>query len=343
MIGSLGDLARLCGGRIVGDPQTPIERIGAVSEADDGTLTFATESSYLAAALRSKACAILTDERALGTRTNLAKPLLLVPSARAGLASLLSALEPPRPRGPFVDPTASIDASATIGARVYIGPQAVVGARATIGDDCVVLAGAQVGADASLGAGSMLHPRALLLDRCTAGARVVLQAGAVVGSDGFGYAFVDGVFKKIPQVGNVVLEDDVEIGSNACIDRAQTGSTVIGEGTKIDNLVQIGHNCRIGKHSAFAALTGLSGSTIVGDYVQVGGKTGFKGHQRIGDRVKIAGNSDIWGDVPDDAFISGRPAQSHRAELRLQALIRALPKLFDRVDALEAERSKDST
>jgi UDP-3-O-[3-hydroxymyristoyl] glucosamine N-acyltransferase len=201
----------------------------------------------------------------------------------------------------------------------------------------VLLAGAIVGAGAKLGRGSTLHPRAMLLDRCRAGERVTLQAGAVIGSDGFGYVFADGRFAKIPQVGDVVLGDDVEIGANTCVDRAQTGSTSIGTGTKIDNLVQIGHNCRIGKHNAFAAQCGLAGTTVIGDYVQVGGQSAFRGHITVGSRVTIAGASHIWGDVPDGAFLSGRPARNHRDELRGQALLRKLPNLFARVDALERD------
>jgi UDP-3-O-[3-hydroxymyristoyl] glucosamine N-acyltransferase len=210
-----------------------------------------------------------------------------------------------------------------------------VAAGAEIGADCVLLAGAIVGAGARLGRGSTLHPRAMLLDRCRAGERVTLQAGAVIGSDGFGYVFADGRFAKIPQVGDVVLGDDVEIGANTCVDRAQTGSTTIGTGTKIDNLVQIGHNCRIGKHNGFAAMTGLAGSTVIGDYTIVGGQSAFKGHITVGSRVKIAGNTMVWGDVPDDAFISGQPARDHREELKAQVRLRNLEKLFERVSALE--------
>jgi UDP-3-O-[3-hydroxymyristoyl] glucosamine N-acyltransferase len=199
----------------------------------------------------------------------------------------------------------------------------------------VLHAGAVVGVGARLGRRCTLHPRAMLLDRCSAGDDVVLQAGAVVGSDGFGYVFLDGRFTKIPQLGTVELGDGVEIGANTCIDRAQTGATRIGAGTKIDNLVQIGHNCRIGANTAIAAQTGLAGSTVIGDYVQVGGQSAFKGHITVGSRVRIAGATHVWGDVPDGAFISGRPAHDHHAELRQQVRIRNLDKVYARVEALE--------
>jgi UDP-3-O-[3-hydroxymyristoyl] glucosamine N-acyltransferase len=180
-----------------------------------------------------------------------------------------------------------------------------------------------------------MHPRSLLLDRCVAGDRVILHPGAVVGSDGFGFAPVGGRITRIPQIGNVVLGDDVEIGANACIDRAQTGSTTIGNNTKVDNLVQIGHNCRIGANCAFAAQTGLAGSTIIGDYVEVGGQSAFAGHLRVGSRVRIAGHSGVWNDIPDGVTISGDPARDHRDELRHKVRLRDLDKLFERVELLE--------
>ncbi len=212
---------------------------------------------------------------------------------------------------PGRDSSAVVDPSADVAADAVIGPFAYVGAGAVVGAGTVLGTGAIVGALARTGKRCTLHPRAMLLDRCVAGDDVVLQPGAVVGSDGFGYVFVDGAFTKIPQVGNVELGDRVEIGANACVDRAQTGTTRIGAGTKIDNLVQIGHNCRIGHDSAFAAQAGLAGSTVIGDYVLVGGQSAFKGHVTVGSRVRIAGATHVWSDIPDGAFVSGRPAHDH--------------------------------
>lgn len=318
-----------------GDAGVPIAGIAAIDDADASTLTFATDERYLRAALASRAAAVLTEPTIADGVEAPRKPLLLVPSARVALAALLAELEPAPPVRPFRDPSAVVDATATIGPDVHVGALVVVGPGANVGADCVLLAGALVGAGAKLGRGSTLHPRAMLLDRCVAGERVTLQAGAVVGSDGFGYVFVDGRFAKIPQVGDVVLGDDVEIGANTCIDRAQTGTTSIGTGTKIDNLVQIGHNCRIGNHCGFAAMTGLAGSTVIGDYTVVGGQSAFRGHITVGSRVRIAGNTMVWGDVEDGAFISGQPAQDHRDELRLQVRLRNLDKLYERVSALE--------
>jgi len=335
-VGTLGAFAERVGGRVVGDPAVTLERLAALDDAGPGALTFAVDARYLKAALASRASAVLTDLRLLSPQTQYPKPILAVEDTRVALAVLLAAFfEAPRPRGPFVDPSAAVDPSASLGAEVWIGPQAVVGARARIGDRTVLAAGVVVGADARVGADALFHPRAYLGERCIVGDRVILQPGAVVGSDGFGWAFDRGQLRKIPQVGIVELGDDVEIGANSCVDRAQTGVTAIGEGTKIDNLCQIGHNCRIGKHTVIAALTGLAGTATIGDYVQVGGHSAFQGHITVGSRVTVAGNTMVWNSVPDGATVSGQPAHDHREELRLQAYFRRLPKLFARVDALD--------
>ncbi|MDQ6827045.1 MAG: UDP-3-O-(3-hydroxymyristoyl)glucosamine N-acyltransferase [Candidatus Eremiobacteraeota bacterium] len=334
-LGSLAQVAQRIAGRVVGDPNILIKGIAAVQDAGAGSLTFAAEARYLQNALDSKASAILTDEELAGTLSAPKKALVLVRSTRAALAALLSSLAPALPQGPFLHASAIVDSSAVIGTEVYVGPLVFIGANARIAARCVLEAGAHVAMGCSIGEACHLFPRATVLDRCELGNGVILHSGAVIGSDGFGYVFIDGAFTKIPQVGNVVLEDDVEIGANTCIDRAQMGSTVIGRGSKIDNLVQIGHNCRIGRHSAFAAQAGLAGTTIVGDYVQAGGQSGFKGHITIGSRAKIGGGSAVWSDIPDDAFVSGRPAREHREELRREVMVRKLPKLIARVDALE--------
>lgn len=332
---TLEEVAARLDGTVRGDGSVRIERITAIDDVDGTTLTFATDEHYLRLALASRAAAVLTEPALADAAGASRKPLVLVPSARVGLALLLADLEPPRPRGPFRDPSAVVDPTARVGPDVFVGPLVVLGAGAVVGAECVLLAGAVVGAGATLGRGCTLHPRALFLDGCVAGDRVVLQAGAVVGGDGFGYAFMDGRFLKIPQIGNVVLGDDVEIGVNACVDRAQTGSTTIGNGTKIDNLVQIGHNARIGDNCAFAALSAFAGSCEIGDYTVVGGMSAVNGHTRVGARVRIAGNTMVWHGVPDGATISGAPAQDHRAELKQQVRFRNLEKLYERVKALE--------
>lgn len=333
MLGTLDELAKRVSGRVVGDGSVSIARIASVEEAGDDALTFATSESYFTAACSSKAAAVLVDE-SLATRPA-SKPLLIVGNARSALAQLLESFRPPKPRGHFRHPSAVIAPDANLADDVYVEAHAYIGSRASIGCGTVVGAGAYIAEGVSIGQSVWVKSHASLMSGCMVGDRVVLHPGCVIGSDGFGWAFVDGRAQRIPQVGNVVLEDDVEVGANTCIDRAQTGSTVVGAGTKIDNLVQIGHNCRIGKHCVIASLTGLAGSTIIGDYVRVAGQVGFKGHVTVGSRVTIAGQSGVWSDVEEGAIVSGNPAQRHRDELRREIMIRKLPKLFDRVEALE--------
>ncbi|HTX57517.1 MAG TPA: UDP-3-O-(3-hydroxymyristoyl)glucosamine N-acyltransferase [Candidatus Acidoferrales bacterium] len=335
MLGTLAELQARVGGRLVGDGSVAITRISAIDEATPDALTFATDETYYAAALAGPAAAVLVDASVRVDPASARKPLLIVENARAALATFLAALKTPRPRGPFRHPSAVVDETAQIGEGVYLGAQCYVGARATVGRASTISPGAFVGDDVTIGEETWLHPRAVVHERCAVGSRVVLHAGSVIGSEGFGWAFLEGRLERIPQVGNVVLEDDVEIGANTCVDRAQTGSTFIGQGTKIDNLVQIGHNCRIGKHCAIAAQTGFAGSTTVGDFVKIAGQVGTRGHMHIGSRSTIAGQAGVWGDVPEGAMVSGNPARDHRERMRTKVLLRKLPQLFSRVGALE--------
>jgi UDP-3-O-[3-hydroxymyristoyl] glucosamine N-acyltransferase len=340
VLGSVGEIARRVGGEVRGDAGVRIDRIASVEDAGAGALTFATDARYLALALASDASAVLT-ETSIAPDAQSRKPLVLVGNVRAALAAILEALRPPRPRGPFRHPAAVVAPDAQLAADAYVDAHAYVCARARIGARSIVGAGAYVGEDVTIGEDVWLHPHASVLRGCTVGNRAVLHPGCVIGSDGFGWAFVDGRLERIPQTGDVVLEDDVEVGANSCIDRAQTASTRVGAGTKIDNLVQIGHNCRIGRNCVFAALTGLAGSTVVGDNVKVGGQVGFKGHITVGSGVTIAGQTGVWGDVPDGVTLSGMPGREHREHLKTEVMIRNLPKLVARVEALERERAKE--
>jgi UDP-3-O-[3-hydroxymyristoyl] glucosamine N-acyltransferase len=340
MLGTLRQLSERVGGHIAGDGDVSIERISAVDDAGPGSLTFATDQRYLAKALAGNASAVLVE--ASLAPPNSAKPLLIVEHVRHALAGLLAGLRPPRPRGPFRDPRAAIAADADVADDAYVAAHAYVGPGARIGHRTAIEPGAYVGPGATVGDDTWLHPGARVMASCSVGNRVVLHAGSVIGSEGFGWAFLDGRLERIPQIGNVVVDDDVEIGANTCVDRAQTGSTHIGAGTKIDNLVQIGHNCRIGKHCVLAALTGLAGSTIVGDGVQIAGQVGTRGHMSIGSGATVAGQSGVWGDVAEGATVSGNPARNHREDLRREVMIRNLPKLVARVDVLERALERDA-
>ncbi len=341
MLGTLADLQAKVGGRVVGDGSVTIARVSSVDEATNDALTFATEEKYLAAAFASPAAAVLVDDSVPMGGEPPPKPVLIVENARAALATFLAALKRPRPRGPFRHPSAIVEEGATLGDDVYLGANAYVGSGAHVGDRSTIGVGAYVGADVRIGEDTWLHPHAVVHEGCAIGSRVVLHTGSVIGSEGFGWAFIEGRLERIPQVGNVVLDDEVEIGANTCVDRAQTGSTQIGRGTKIDNLVQIGHNSRIGMHCAIAAQTGFAGSTSVGDFVKIAGQVGTRGHMHIGSRSTVAGQSGVWGDVDEGAMISGNPARDHREWMKAEVMIRRLPKLVARVDKLEREREHE--
>ena len=340
-LGTIADLASRIGGTVGGDGRIVIYRIAAIGESAAGCLTFATDPRYLRAAYESRAEAVLVDQRLVDDGHVPGKTVIIVPSARIALAQLLSSFEKPRRVGPFLHPSAVIDPTATLGQDVYIGPLVVVGSGAVVGDRTVLEAGAFVGERARIGSDSRLYPRAMLLDDCITGSRVILQAGAVVGSDGFGYVPVDGTLLKIPQIGIVELGDEVEIGANTCIDRAQTGVTKIGFQTKLDNLIQVGHNVQIGMKTVIAGQTGIAGSAKIGDGVQIGGQSAINGHIEIGSLCRVAGGSRVWESLPAGMIASGDPAQDHRAELRKKVHLKNLPKLIARVDALEKKKAKD--
>jgi UDP-3-O-[3-hydroxymyristoyl] glucosamine N-acyltransferase len=218
-----------------------------------------------------------------------------------------------------------------------VGRGARLGARTRVG------AGTVIDEEATLGADCYVYPRVYVGRGCRLGDRVIVHAGVVIGSDGFGYAPVEGAYRKVPQLGTVIVEDDVEIGANACIDRATFGATRIGRGTKIDNLVQVAHNVAIGEHSALAAQAGVAGSTRLGKGVQLGGQAGLVGHLKVGDGARVAAQAGVIGDIAAGETVSGYPARPHREALRVQAYLRKLPEIARRLRALEGRTGDGRT
>jgi UDP-3-O-[3-hydroxymyristoyl] glucosamine N-acyltransferase len=327
----LDELAARIGAEVVGDPTTTIRAVRPLEEAGPDDLSFLHNRKYAAQAASSRAGAILVaDPAALPGRN-----LLVTAEPYLGLARALELLHPVLRPQPGVHASAVVAAGVEIGERVTVAANAVVGERTLIGRGTVIGAGSVIGCDVVIGDDCLLHPRVAVLDRCRVGDRCILQAGAVVGSDGYGFATVSGVHHKVPQVGVVVLEDDVELGANVCIDRATLGETRIGRGTKIDNLVQIAHNVRVGEGCLLVAQVGISGSTHLGHHVIMAGQSGAAGHLRIGDRVVVAAKTAVIKDVPDGGFVAGIPAQPHREWLRDGASLRRLPAVLERLRALE--------
>ena len=322
-------LAELVSGTLEGHADAPVRGLNSLEDAAPDEATFITDERYAARWQTCRAGVAIVEAKvacAVGDASR--RALVRVENAELALAKALEAFAP-EPERPAVGVHASavIEPGARLGADVRIGARVTVGRDSVIGDGCTLHAGVAIGAQVTLGAGCTLHANAVVRDRCTLGRGVILNAGAVIGSDGFGYRpAADGrSLVRIPHLGTVVLEDGVEIGANSCVDRAKFGATVIGAGTKIDNLCQIAHNCRIGRMTVIAGLTGLAGSVRVGDGVQIGGGCGIADHRSIGHRARLAAMSGVMDDIPDGATWGGYPAQDIRTELRVVAAVRKLP------------------
>jgi UDP-3-O-[3-hydroxymyristoyl] glucosamine N-acyltransferase len=342
---TLSEIAAFLQATVVGDGTVEIRDIKGLDEAGEGDLTFLANPKYRKKIASTAASAILVSHPVEGTGKN----FIVVKDPYAALARLLSLFYPEERDFQGVSPDAFIDPGAVVeeGATVYAG--AFVGKGAKIGRGAVLYPGVYVGPDAAVGEDSILYPNVTVYRRCLIGRRVVLHAGVVVGSDGFGFANPGVENRKVPQVGIVQIDDDVEIQANTTIDRGTLGKTWIQRGTKIDNLVQIAHNVVIGENSIIVAQVGISGSTRLGNRVIIGGQAGLVGHIQIGDNAMIAARSGVAKDIAPGHIMSGTPAIPHQDFLRLNAHIMRLPdmhktltKLVKRIEELEKSTSPGS-
>ena len=326
-----GQIAERIGATVIGDPDLPLTGFAPADSAKPGDLTFAENESYFARAKQSAASAILVA----GDFPPDAKTLIRVTNARVAFAQVLPLFFPEPTFAPGIHPSAVVAATAQVDPTAHIGPHCVVGERVKIGPGAVLISQVYVGDDCSVGEQTRLFPHVTLYQRSHLGKRVRIHAGAVIGADGFGYVFDGSEHRKVPQVGQVLIQDDVEIGANTTIDRAALGATIICKGTKIDNLVQIAHNVTIGEHSIIVAQVGIAGSTKIGAYVTVAGQAGIAGHLRIGDRVTLAAQSGVMHHIPEGQKWMGSPAQPDRVTKRQLLAIERLPDLLRRVHELE--------
>ncbi|MDQ3208238.1 MAG: UDP-3-O-(3-hydroxymyristoyl)glucosamine N-acyltransferase [Gemmatimonadota bacterium] len=330
-------VADLVGGRLLGDGGIRINRVRPLDRAGPDALSFAVSVRYAADLDSSKAGAVLVPE-ALAAGAGPATRIV-VPDPYGALVRVLHALYPRESPEAGVDPTARIGAGAVIGADVSIGPYVVLGKNVQVGARCRLAQGVSVGDGVVIGDDSVLGPGVVCCPGTRIGSRVVLKAGAVLGGDGFGYLSDGKGHTRIPHVGGCILEDEVEVGSNTCIDRGSIDDTVVGRGTKLDNLVQVGHNVRIGERCLIMAGVGIAGSTRVGNDVILAGHVGVTDHLAIGDRARIAAKSAIFGDVPAGASFSGHPARPHRQFLRAQAAMYRLAAIVDELERLVPARA----
>jgi UDP-3-O-[3-hydroxymyristoyl] glucosamine N-acyltransferase len=334
---TLKEIASIIDGEIIGDENIVVTGICGIKEAKEGDLTFIANSRYLPLIGHTKASAIITS------REVKTAPKAIIRTENPSLAfakmvSLLAPNEVRRPRG--IHPTAVLGDKVKIGKNVAIEPYVVLEENVEIKDNTIIYAGVYIGHHTKIGKDCIIYPYAVIRERVSIGNRVVIQSGTVIGSDGFGFSTVQGVHHRIPQIGTVIIEDDVEIGANVTIDRARFDKTIIKKGTKVDNLVQIAHNVSIGENSIIVAQSGISGSTNIGKNVTLAGQSGVIGHITIGDNVVVAAQSGVTKSIPSNTCVSGYPAKPHTMAKRIYAFTQNLPDLFKKVKKLEEEIEK---
>ena len=320
-------------GEVIGDGTVPLTGFTSADRAGPGDLTFAEKDTYFAAAEASPAAAILVA----GPFTSATKVLIRVPNARIAAAKALPLFFPPEQTSPGIHPGASVSPTARVDATAYIGPGCVLEAGVIVGANTVLMGGNHIGRDCRLGDNIRLFPHVVLYARTQVGHRVVIHAGTVIGSDGYGYVFDQGRHRKILQVGNVIIEDDVEIGANAAIDRAALGSTIIGAGTKIDNLVHVAHNVVMGRHCLIMGQAGFAGSTQLGDYCVIASQSGIAGHLKLGPQSMVGAKSGVMRDVAAKETVLGIPAMPDKQAKRQWIAVQKLPELMLRMRELEKQ------
>jgi UDP-3-O-[3-hydroxymyristoyl] glucosamine N-acyltransferase len=333
---SAAQIAQLVNGTVHGDAATTVASFGKIEEAGTGQLSFLANPKY-EEFLYSTAASVIIINEAQQLKQPVAATLIRVPDAYSAFATLLDTyqkLQQQQLSG--IQQPCYIDATAKTGNNIFIGAFAYIGKNAIVGTGVKIYPNVFIGDDVIVGDNTILHPGVKIYHHCVIGKNVTIHAGTVIGSDGFGFApQADGTFRKVPQIGNVIIEDGVEIGANATIDRATIGTTLIKAGAKLDNLLQIAHNVEVGNNTVIAAQAGVSGSTKIGNNVMIGGQAGIVGHITIGDGAKINAQSGVSKSIDGGKAVTGSPAHDYTAALRSQAALRQLPELEKRVKELE--------
>jgi UDP-3-O-[3-hydroxymyristoyl] glucosamine N-acyltransferase len=333
---TIGEIVELTGGDYRGRRDLRVSGVAPLAEAGEKDISFLSNPKYAPLLETTRAAAVLVARDLEGDSDR----WIRVKNPYYAMASVVARWFDDRPMPRGISPLASIDPSARLGRDVAIGPFTVIGPNTVIDDDVKVFENVSIEASCTIGSGSVIYPQVSIYHRTRIAKRCIIHSGAVIGSDGYGFATEGGRHHKIPQIGNVRIEDDVEIGAGTTIDRAAFGETVIGEGTKIDNLVQIGHNVKVGKHCLLVSQSGIAGSTELGDYVVMAGQSGAAGHLRIGAGAQISAKSAVFSDVPEKARVQGIPAIPWREFSRRAIWERRLPELAKRVEELENELSE---
>ena len=334
---SAEQIAGIINGTVDGNPSVEVSTLAKIEEGTNGSLSFLANPKYEEYIYKtaSSVC-IVNNTFEPSSKLPDTLTLIKVEDAYACFAKLLQFYDTLQKEEPRIEPNAYIDETASIGENVYVGASSYIGKNSKIGNGVAIHPNVTIGPNVTIDEGTVIYPGATVYRDCIIGKNCIIHSGAVIGADGFGFAPNEkGEFQKIPQIGNVILEDYVDIGANSTIDRATMGSTIIRRGAKIDNLVQIGHNVEVGMNTAMAAQTGIAGSTKVGNNVLIGGQVGMAGHLKIGDRVKIAAQSGIGGNVKDDSKIMGSPAFDSDDYKKSYLGFRRLPMILTRLQAIE--------
>jgi UDP-3-O-[3-hydroxymyristoyl] glucosamine N-acyltransferase len=335
---TLKELADLCGARIEGgDPSALVDSAAEITCAQKGQVTQLTNAKYARHIKTSTAtaCFIAEGFQVGGIPESIA--LLICADPEMSFIKAVERLHPAKVYNSQIASQAIIDDTVTLGSELFIGPYAVIGEHTIIGDNTAIMAGAYIGNNVTIGSNCRIYPYAVIYDDTIIGDNVTIHSGTIIGADGFGYKFRNNAHIKVPQVGNVVIEDNVEIGANTCIDRGALGSTTIGAGSKIDNLVQIGHNNKVGKHVIMCGLTGVSGSCTIEDYAILAGSSGIADHVTIGQGAVVMARSGVAGNVTAGTQVFGSPAKDKKTAYKEQIAISKLPELMKKIKLLEEE------
>jgi UDP-3-O-[3-hydroxymyristoyl] glucosamine N-acyltransferase len=333
MTRTLGELAVILEGELQGPADLPIEGIAPIDQASPREITFITQGRFARLVDQSRAAAFIVSREYAG----LARPLVIVPHPYLAYARVAALFAPPVKRWPGISDLAYLGPDVALGQDVSIAPLVFIGAGARLGDRVTLMPGCVLGEAVQIGADTLVHPNVTILERCTVGERCIIHSGTVIGSDGFGFVPGAAGHVKIPQLGTVVIEDDVEIGANCTIDRGALGATRVGRGVKMDNLVHLAHNVEVGEHAFLVAQVGVSGSTKLGRSVTLAGQVGVAGHLELGEGVQVGAQSGVNHSVASGQTVSGSPARPHREWLRIMGHLPKLPELHQRLKRLEQD------
>jgi UDP-3-O-[3-hydroxymyristoyl] glucosamine N-acyltransferase len=336
MTHTLGELAVLLGGELQGPGDLPIEGIAPIDQATPREITFISQKRFARLVDQSRAAAFIVNREYAG----LARPLIIVPHPYLAYARVAALFATPLKRWPGISDLASLGPDMALGQNVSIAPLVFIGAGVHLGHRVTIMPGCVIGDAVHIGADTLLHPNVTIRERCTVGERCIIHSGAVIGSDGFGFVPGESGHVKIPQLGTVIIADDVEIGANCAIDRGALGATRVGRGVKMDNLVHLAHNVEVGENSFLVAQVGISGSTKLGKRVTLAGQVGVAGHLELGDGVQVGAQSGVNHSIAPEQTVSGSPVRLHREWLQIMGHLPKLPELYQRLKRLEKDVSE---